>query len=313
MSSNQAPGRAILEALAYSDIFNYPLRLDELTRYLPVHLNGSDLPAALTRLDGQVGYRDGYYFLAGRQEIVSIRRRREAPSRRALRSALFYGRVLSVLPFIRMVAVTGSLAVLNCEQTSDLDFMLVAKPGRVWTARAFALAFNRLTRLFGHTLCPNLIISENALEWPLHDLYSARELCQMILVSGEQVYARLIAANRWVDSLLPNARSNDFIIPEGGSGNNSVGRKIVTTLKAIFELPLRGALGDRFESWEMKRKIARLSQQAGYGVETVFNAEVCQGNFHHHRAWAREFFEKRLSQLNIESPLPAGEGQGEVA
>jgi hypothetical protein len=81
----------------------------------------------------------------------------------------------------------------------------------------------------------------------------------------------------------------------------------------VLELPLGGALGDWLEAWEMKRKIARLTRQAGYGVETVFNAEVCQGNFHHHRAWAHEFFEKRLSQLNIESPLPLGEAQAEGA
>jgi hypothetical protein len=297
MSTSEAHRRAILEALAYSDIFNYPLRLDELRRYLPVHLNELDLSAELLQLNGRIGFQDGYYFLAGRQAIVALRRSREAPSRRVLGRARLYGRVLSVLPFIRMTAVTGSLAVLNCDQTSDLDFMLVAKPGRLWTARACALALNRLTRLFGDTLCPNLIVSETALEWPLHDLYSARELCQMILVSGEEVYARLLAANPWVDAVLPNARESAAAVrlPRRAS-----------ILQMLLELPLAGKVGDWFEAWEMKRKIARLSKQAGYGVETFFNADVCQGNFHHHRAWAREFFEKRLEELGVAEPVAVG-------
>ncbi|HXQ37801.1 MAG TPA: hypothetical protein VN843_27580, partial [Anaerolineales bacterium] len=49
--------------------------------------------------------------------------------------------------------------------------------------------------------------------------------------------------------------------------------------------------------WEMKRKIARFSRQAGFGDETIFDAEVCQGNFHHHRRRTREVFEERLSTL----------------
>lgn len=300
MSASEAPQRAILEALAYSDIFNYPLRRDELRRFLPLPLNEMELNVELARLDGRVGFEDGYYFLAGRQAIVALRRSREAPSRRAFDRAVFYGRVLGALPFIRMAAVTGSLAVLNCDRTSDLDFMLVAKPGRLWTARAFALAFNRLTRLFGDTLCPNLIVSETALEWPLHDLYSARELCQMILVSGNAVYERLLAANGWVDAVLPNARARSSV---------TRARQTVSALQRLLELPLSGRLGDRFEAWEMKRKIARLSKQAGYGVETFFNAEVCQGNFHHHRAWAREYFEKRLEQLGVAEPLPVEAGR----
>ena len=294
MSTVQGHGRAILEALAYSDIFNYPLRLDELTRYLPAAADSADLQLALAELDGRVGQQDGYYFLSGRREIVTLRRNREAPSRQALRQAQFYGRLLGRLPFIRMVAITGSLAVLNCDQTADLDFMLVAAAGRVWTARAFALGLNRLSRLWGHTLCPNLIVSESALEWPLHDLYSARELCQMILVSGPEVYSRLIAANDWAHAILPNANGKSPSLPGPGDG------RAVHWLQSLWELPLRGEAGDRFEAWEMQRKIARFSRLPGFGTETVFTAEVCQGNFHHHRAWAREFYQKRLLQLQLE-------------
>jgi hypothetical protein len=116
--------------------------LDELTRYLPVRANGPDLQAVLTQLEDRVVCRDGYYFLAGRQDIVALRQGREIVSRRAFRRGLFYGRVLGALPFIRMVGITGSLAVLNCENVDDLDFMLIARTGRVWLARAFALLLN---------------------------------------------------------------------------------------------------------------------------------------------------------------------------
>jgi len=301
--------RAILETLVYSDIFGYPLRLDEIHRYLPVRAQLEELPSAMESLNGQIGMKEDYYFLAGRDEIIDIRKQREVRSRSLLPRALKYGRILGSLPFIRMVALTGSLAVMNMSKNADFDYMLVTIPGRVWTARAFALAFNRLTRLQGHTLCPNLIISETALEWPLHDLYSARELCQMIPIAGMDVYHRLLAINSWAQDFLPNffianatnyakgANRKDLI------SRNSPFREIrVPLFQHLLEFPFRGKLGGKFEQWEMNRKIARFSKQEGFGDETVFNAEVCQGNFHHHRKWTREVFEEKLRSIVIANP-----------
>ena len=281
--------RAILEALAYSDIFEYPLQLDEVHRYLPLRADVGQVSQTLMTMSGQVGEKDGFYFLAGREEIVDIRKRRGAYSKKLLPIALRYGRVLGSLPFVRMVALTGSLAVMNISKHVDFDYLLVTVPGRVWTARAFALLFNRITRVFGHTLCPNLIVAETKLEWPLHDMYSARELFQMIPITGMDVYHKLMQSNEWAREYLPNG-SHDF-------SRETVGHSVGTTLQVLFEFPLSGKLGDRFERWEMTRKIARFSKQAGFGEETIFTADVCQGNFHHHRKWTREAFEEKLDVI----------------
>lgn len=285
-SASISLARAILEALTYSDIFDYPLRFDELHRYLPVRADAEELSVTVDSMREQVEYQDGFYFLTGRDEIVEIRKQRGTRSRKLLPIALRYGRILGSLPFIRMVALTGSLAVLNISKNADFDYMLVTAKGRVWTARAFALLFNRFVRPFGHTICPNLIVSESALGWPLHDLYSARELIQMIPISGMDVYREVIEGNSWVKEILPN-RSYDF-------SRAKTATEVATTIKYFLEFPLRNNLGNRFESWEMTRKIARFSQQPGFGEETVFTADVCQGNFHHHRKWTREIFEERL-------------------
>ena len=297
--------RAVLETLVYSDIFEYPLRLEEVHRYLPLRAGMEQVSQALQSMNGQVGEKDGFYFLAGREEIVDIRKRREAHSQKLLPIALRYGRILGSLPFVRMVALTGSLAVMNISKNVDFDYLIVSVPGRVWTARAFALLFNRITRVFGHTLCPNLIVAETNLEWPLHDLYSARELIQMIPITGLDVYRKLMQSNDWAREYLPNgghdfSRETKATTPVLTDGV----RKVATTLRFFFELPLRGKLGDRFEQWEMTRKIARFSKQAGFGEETIFTAEVCQGNFHHHRKWTREAFEQKLVAL---AAVPGGD------
>jgi hypothetical protein len=204
-----------------------------------------------------------------------------------------------------MVALTGSLAVMNVSKEADFDYMLITARGRLWTARAFSLLLNRITEKLGHMLCPNLILAETALEWPQHDLYSARELYQMIPITGMDVYERLIQANAWAKEFLPN-NSSDFpdTVRQDRCSRRFLTTEVVTTSKPLLELPLRGRLGDRLEKWEMARKIARFSQQEGFGDETIFNAEVCQGNFDHHRKRTRQAFEEKVANLSVPAVFP---------
>ncbi len=284
---------AIIQTLAYSDVFDYPLRIEELHRYLPVKVSLEELRLALSRGVECVSSHDGFYFLEGREALTALRRRREAISRPALWRALQFGRVLGSLPFIRMVALTGSLAVLNSDWSGDLDYMLVTANGRVWTARGFAVLFGHLTARFGYALCPNLIVAESALKWTDEDIYSAREICQMIPITGKDVYERLRRTNDWTDCFLPNASGMSDI------GNlQAVGASAV---QSLMEMLLRGSLGNRLEEWEMKRKIRRLTRQEGFGVETRFSDEICQGNFLHHGAQTRRALEQRLTRLHVET------------
>jgi hypothetical protein len=292
---------AVVQTITYSDIFDYPLNACEIHRYL-TGVNATLEEVALALEEGLVMQTGDYFTLPGREGLSNIRMQREKRSRELLPTTIRYGRILGTLPYIRMVALTGSLAVLNVSKNADFDYMLVTSPGRVWTARAFALLFNRIVHLFGHTICPNLIVSENALEWPLHDLYSARELCQMIPITGMDVYHRLLEANQWAKIFLPNAflESNSLLLKNA--------QERTSAFQRFLEFPLRGVLGDYFEQWEMNRKITRFKKQAGFGKETIFNTEVCQGNFHNHRKWTHEVFQQRLDNLRNNSHLPVGEG-----
>jgi hypothetical protein len=171
----------------------------------------------------------------------------------------------------------------------------VTAPGRLWMARGFALLLGRLTALAGYTICPNLIISENSLKWPEQNLYSAREICQMIPIAGMPVYDRFRQANEWTAEFLPNAA--------GAPASFCMSSELPRSVQRISEGPLRGPLGSRIESWEMKRKVRRLTQQRGFGIETRFDAEVCQGNFLHHSEQTRRALEERLARLRGDLPF----------
>src|SRR3989304_1672546 len=310
--------RAVLYTVAYADIFDHPLTALEIHRYL----TGVSIPLdALIRVleEDRLLTRTGDYFtLPGRAEIVSIRIQREARSRKLMPRAIQYGRILGGLPYVRMVALTGSLAVLNLSQGADMDYMLVTQPGRLWTARAFSGTFGRVMRPFGHTICVNLLVSEDALFWPQHDLYSAREICQMIPITGVNVYRRMRSANMWTESILPNSTLSapDLVQPPAYRKTNRI--------QSVLETPLQGGGGARLEQWAMRFQSHRMEQRSGAGDETVFSADICQANFHHHRRGTREMFQQRLKNLGTESALPAssslalrsarlGERSGETA
>lgn len=286
--------QAILETLAYSDVFDFPLRIDELYRYLPIRTTRATLQAALQAASGTVSTSGDFYFLAGREHSVVTRRRRELISRDSLGPAVRIGRLLGKLPFIRMVALTGSLAVMDSDVDADLDYLLVAAPGRVWTARGFAVLLGRLVALFGFNLCPNVLISDGTLVWNQRDMYSAREICQMIPITGEEIYSRFRLANTWTDDYLPNA--------QGAPARARVSGASRGFWKAVAERFLKGGLGDRLEAWEMNRKIRRFTHQAGYGSETRFTADLCQGNFDHHGRQTRQAWRQRMVELGIDPP-----------
>jgi hypothetical protein len=112
----------------------------------------------------------------------------------------------------------------------------------------------------------------------------------MIPITGMDVYRKLMKANEWTKDFLPNA----------GTGTKTSEVFKTSEVWKLSELPLRGKLGDYIERWEMNRKITRFSNQADFGVETVFNAEVCQGNFDHHKKWTEDMLENKLSALEKE-------------
>lgn len=272
--SYQALLRAIFHTLAYSDIFDYPLTAGEVHCYLPsMSASLEEVTQALT--DETLCVRVGDYFtLRGREKIVEVRKHRAEIAKRLWPKAARYGRIIALLPFIRMVAVTGSLAMNNTEEGKDIDYMIVTAPGHLWTCRALSLLVARFARLEGVSLCPNYLVTTNALEFKERSLYVAHELAQMIPLSGMEVYDEICRLNSWMTDYLPNAS----LTPERPRRMKPVQKTIQRVLEIFLSLPF----GSWFEKWEMDRKIARLRREQSASFESYFSADVCKGHIDRH-------------------------------
>ena len=63
------------------------------------------------------------------------------------------------MPFVRMVALSGSLAHLNADGEADLDLFVITAPGRVWSVTLTTLLRARLLG-WRRRLCLNYVVSE---------------------------------------------------------------------------------------------------------------------------------------------------------
>ncbi len=283
--------QAVLHTLAYADVFDYPLTISEIHRYLSFrHATAAEVAELVDDLvDTCAVVRVGEWFtLPGRQALVEVRQRRATISAALWRKALGYGRIISSLPFVRMVAVTGSLAMHNTELGNDIDFMLVAVPGWLWTVRALAVLVTHFAGLEGARLCPNYVVTTDALEFHERSLYAAHEVTQMIPVAGLEIYERIRGLNSWTDDFLPNAQGAPIPPREVGCA-------------ARWQPRLEAALGmlpiHWFEAWEMNRKIRKLSRQMSSNPEAYFSADVCKGHAERHGQRTEMLLRQRMGRL----------------
>jgi hypothetical protein len=285
---------AILKTVAYADVFNYPLKTDEIHRYLiehPAELGEVGQALEAGRLTPHYLERIGdYYLLSGREQVVATRIRRAGFARGLWTHAKLYGRLIAQLPYVRFVAVTGSLVMDNVERRPDIDYLVVAEPGRVWLCRAGIIALVRWASLRKITLCPNYILSTSALALTQKNLYTAHELTQMIPLAGLDIYQKLRESNLWTDDYLPNARGQPSSVVIRDHQSRSWHRRTAEWL-------LGSKPGDWLENWEMQRKIAKLQRQHPDQRESDFCPQWCKGHFENHGQKAIAAYKNRLSRL----------------
>jgi len=267
--------QSVFYTLAYADVFDYPLTLPEVYRYLTSTRGTMEEVTRALSDESRFSQTGEYFTLRGREKIVETRKRRAQAAARLWRKAVRYGRIIASLPFVKMVAITGSLAMNNTEEDKDIDYMVVTSPNHLWTCRALSLLLARIAKLEGVSLCPNYLVTTNALELNERSLYVAHELAQMIPLSGMEIYNDIRQQNAWIEEFLPNAAGAPALSQSVNVKNRSVIQQI---LEFFFSLPF----GQWFEKWEMNRKIERLTREQSYSLESYFSEDVCKGHIDRH-------------------------------
>lgn len=243
---NSARELAIIRTVAYADVFDYPLTMQELHRWL-IDTNVSGISALTEKIPAQITTDGRYYYLSGRSKITRLRTKREKTDQRKLIIAIKIIKYLIYIPTITCIAVTGALAMDNAKDDDDIDICVITSSSTVWITRLLTVL---ILELFGirrrpsdknvqGKVCANMFLDENHLGLPLkeRDLFSAHEVLQMKpLVWRGETYKKFLKANEWVKRFLPNAyklRINNEIKKQSSISN------FIVSLLRFFELPAK--------------------------------------------------------------------------
>ena len=281
--------RNILVTITYYDILNYPLTSFEIWKYLTV---GNERPACNASHSDAGGWemrdeklecslgdivealesRDlrkyieefrGFYFLRGRKDLVEQRLQNDKNSIAKFKVAEKVTWWLRFSPFVRMVAVTGTLAMKNSEKNSDIDFLVVLEKGRIWAGRLFVTLMVHLLgkRRYGNKIknriCLNYFITTGSLGIKRQELFAANEYSFIYPILGFDIFQKFSKANiGWIRKYKPNFEFSDLKPAKYYVKHSQLSRFI----QKIREVLLNFIFGDRMELWLKKKQIARIKR-----------------------------------------------------
>ena len=279
MSTPTSLEKQIIATVVYYDILNYPLTGFEIFSYLVnknqesriknQELNGNsdknrddDIQHSIFNIQYFLDHSEylrkhinqelGFYFLKNRTNIVQERLDRKKIWDDKWKKSKKIFQIMQIIPFTKLVMGSGSFSLGNPRKDSDVDLMIVAKWGRIWTVRTF---FTLLTSFFGvrrykdkteDMMCLNHYITDKSLRIPFESLYTAQLYYHILSIynsdEDRKLFLKFQKENEWMKKYLENYEFSEL------EGLRSIKRnKALLFISKLFEFILSGKIGDYFE------------------------------------------------------------------
>lgn len=204
---------SILKTVCYADIFDFPLTEKEVSRWVNdiKILRYSDIK----RANGIIAHKDRFMFLKSKEHLIEKREEREAISHKKLLVAKRIASILKYIPTVKLIGVSGSVAMKNADDDDDIDLFIITSANTIWLTRLFTTVFvelfsrrrRRRDTYVSDKICLNMFVDEQFLTVPKEkqNLYTAHEVCQLeVLYDCGNTYYKFFVANSWVKKYLPN-------------------------------------------------------------------------------------------------------------
>jgi len=158
---------------------------------------------------------------------------------------------LQIVPFIRFIGLTGSLARDIAKTSSDIDFFIVTSAGRIWTCRFFTVVMLKILGLYpkgeecrkrAGKICTNRFVTDKYLVINPQNRYHAEEYSRIApLFDSDSILEKFYKKNIWMQNFgyYPAQRVISLVQSAG----------ILSTIRRISEFILSGSLGNAFESY----------------------------------------------------------------
>ncbi len=199
----------ILKTVAYFDLFEYPLTADQIYAFLPRNsVSAEHVVHSVKSLvtEKRLSHHNGFYFLpTGDPAITRERMEREVRAQRMLSYARRVAAFIKQFPFIRGIFITGSLSKNVADHSSDIDFMIVTAPERLWIVRMMLTMFRKIFLLGSRKFfCTNYYVTEHGLTLDRRNTYTALEVVTTKVLWNKEAFLEYQRHNAWTKQFLPN-------------------------------------------------------------------------------------------------------------
>lgn len=302
----------ILSTLIYYDILDYPMTAFEVWKYLgtidgqvgeieTVKLGEIIKALESKELEKSIEQLQGFYFLHGRSDLVEKRLEKNKLSEqkfKIIKKVVFW---LRFLPYVRMVAVTGTVAMKNASKNSDLDLLIVLKRGRLFFGRTIVTALvhflgaRRHGKKIADRICLNCFLTDESLTSRLQDQFSSSEYFFIVPLLGQKTFATFQRENDWIKkfrlNFCPEEAVNLKMLCDAGKA-----KKVRNGLEKIFDLPIFNSLESRLEKWQTDR-IANDPRTKEAGSIIMADSEALIFFHHAHSLEMERVFQERLNEV----------------
>lgn len=297
---NAATKESILRALAYFDIFRYPLTKEEIARFMDQPADSRQFEQCLSELLNAniIFLHQELYSLQDNPLIIHRRNKGQKRAEFLLEKAKKIGRFLYRFPFVRAVAVSGSLSKNFADEKADIDFFIITKANRLWMARTFMHLYKKLTFLTGrqHYYCMNYYIDEESLLLEEKNVFTAIELKTLMPVAGSAATSNFFETNQWANEWLPCCayRSQEQKDPRSGF------------FKSFFEWLFNNRLGNALDKWLLRissrrwrnKKEKGKKNEKGITMGLITDRHFARSNPGNFQAKVLKEYEQKIVEIN---------------
>ena len=241
--------KQILNIITYFDIFRYPIKKEELITLLKAEKNQLDL--FLNELISEnICFKEDNYFSIQKEISPLIKERilKENNAKKYIQKIPFFVKIMKRFPFVRGIAISGSLSKGVMYKKGDIDYFIITAPNRLWITRTFLILFKKIFLLNSRKhFCVNYFVDENNLEIKDKNIFTAIEVSYLNPVYNNTLINKLKQTNNWSEQYIPNS-IRVFETTEINTKSN---------VRNFSEWIFKGALGEILDKYFMKITLKR--------------------------------------------------------
>jgi hypothetical protein len=228
-------------------MFDYPLKKNEIFLFLGHCNDYREFEQALTNLlkDSAVFKMAEFYSLQNDFKLAIRRFRGNEKAISMLKNAERAANIISSFPFVRAVAVSGSLSKYFADEQSDIDFFIITRANRLWIARTLLHIFKKLTFIVHrqHHFCMNYFIDEEEPGIMEKNIYTAMEVATVLPLRDNGIFDQFFKANNWASVFFPNKYLHTPPVKNAGK----------SWIKSLTEKSLNNKFGNSLDNFLMNQ------------------------------------------------------------